>query len=650
MKILELINKIDQIKLNADRHADADSETVRLIAYLTAITHAIMHRHLTAYIDSDRDRELDKEISEAILPIFTELFSVVKGTYLEFSLFTASYLVYLLLEVAQYLAPVLNKSKYQILMPTITVENYISGTSLHDADLRLEDFFLSTDGTRIIEILSVLQFAEEDGILKHTSLFDGKIMPLNADEASKLTTISLKIKGYWQVIQQRLEVMRNSNSYGAVLKRLAAGLLGGGVNQGATETSAGDPANFAIATFAQWYALLSEAERQEFRAYGKQINSSTRLTLAMVIDNLLEPKISADQGLNYCVELLSGNIEQIIAANPQLFDVYPQRSQESNELCLEQLNSRLKVVREQAVTEQNNIKYVVSTPESQHNKTILRRIAQSEFLLAGLVEIPDMLFAYTPDELLDQITVALHAAQHAEKLTILNTRLFKLLNDSKKFMFLLRFFYTYTKNSERIVNLSKAFKRASNMLGYAYERLDFESLMKIALIVDREPPIQYETHYQLGIMFRNGEITGFAKDALGTLKLAKALFEIDALQNDAKAQHNMAMIYFKLSILEPGLKRSHLEQARIWFKKAAAQGLASAATNLVVVEQRLAEYATAAAPPEAPAFTFRLQINTNLNSPRNLDQLIDVQISAQMENNSSVSDTTQNNTRTRPGP
>lgn len=334
------------------------------------------------------------------------------------------------LVVSQYLEEIYHISRYHILMPSIQIAHYdITSTNLMDKTLELQNFIMNDDNTVPIEVADTLGFAVNDGILKHTCLFDGKIKRLSQNEAARVINHSEESKAYWDAIQQKIQVEKKGESFGAALTRLKDGLLAGGEHggEGGDEFNAVYNANVAITFFNEFLKTLKQQERNKLlqcTANGLTVGSDDEkrpATLGDIWDHLARPvetyslkamhqeekfsknvifvenengklkyvavnaineirvgkispyelpelkeklknpldilllkpllpqilKLTAKRGhthgaykqQRYCVELLAGNIEQILQQNPKLFNLFPGNLEKAKQVNIEQVRA-----------------------------------------------------------------------------------------------------------------------------------------------------------------------------------------------------------------------------------------------------------------------------------------------------------------------
>jgi len=239
-------------------------------------------------------------------------------------------------------------SRYQLLMPTLTVTtNEASSTDLTENVLELQQFILSDDGSRFIEILPCLKFAEKDGIFKHTSLFDGQPSELSEQEIKKLTQHSKEALEYWQAIRKRKEAEEKSESFGAHLTRLIDKLREGGAHnaayveeksQAGSELNSGGAANVAIAVFSEFLTTLDRDERNalmQLTAPGLTVsveNGNREPTFADIWAILARAKHEKYQKVIFCVELNANDIDRIYKNNKTWLDkTFPRNAKKANQ-------------------------------------------------------------------------------------------------------------------------------------------------------------------------------------------------------------------------------------------------------------------------------------------------------------------------------
>lgn len=94
----------------------------------------------------------------------------------------------------------------------------------------------------------------------------------------------------------------------------------------------------------------------------------------------------------------------------------------------------------------------------------------------------------------------------------------------------------------------------------------------------KNKPKIYADMYQQGLRYRDGRIVGYEKDSFLANARAGACFFPLARQGDVKAQHNFAMIKYKLE---------DYDRALHWFAKASAQGFGPSTRNLALLQHSI---------------------------------------------------------------
>lgn len=145
--------------------------------------------------------------------------------------------------LAKEIAPVVNKSLYELFIPSIEGNrlHYTGVTTteylIANPQLGLPHFVLSDDKKCLIEVEACLELAEERGLLHHTTLtHDVKPSLLSEPEKRRLLAHSKQAKSYWYAIEA-YETARSSNgSFGAHLMQLIMRLRQGEVKPPVDET------------------------------------------------------------------------------------------------------------------------------------------------------------------------------------------------------------------------------------------------------------------------------------------------------------------------------------------------------------------------------------------------------------------------------
>lgn len=319
MKLAVILENIDVIiyKYKALHAKNHDPIQNIFTEYVIQKIKAILKKNISI----NRSKALDNYTANQLIAFYREIFAVIRDTDIIAPHNSDSLLTTILLALAKQLATVSKLSKYEILLPSITVTEYeASSTFIGDSDLELNDFVLNDDSTAIIEIFNCLTQASIQGELKHTYLIAGSTQFLSSTEKDRVINHSKESKAYWKAIQDRINITLKGENFGAVLYRLATNLRKGGVNGmrvggvGGTHENSGVDANIAIFNFFMWYNALNSEDRETLATYN---------AIQEYID-ILQPKADADYSDTiYCVELMADGIEEELDKTPELFDIYP---------------------------------------------------------------------------------------------------------------------------------------------------------------------------------------------------------------------------------------------------------------------------------------------------------------------------------------
>lgn len=244
--------------------------------------------------------------------------------------------------LADRLQDVTKTSRYLLLMPTIKKsDNEISGLDLNEKNLAVHEIILSDDDDYFIDVAATLDFACEDGVLKHTQLFDGQVKPLTTDEARRVITHSKEARELYIATINRLRVVSAGSSFGAMLTRLVKALMRGGTkSRGGTEFDCGHNANEGIASFYVWLETLENEDRQKL--YSAKSDSLTDKTFKSIWGRLAHDKNLDYQNTLTCVEINAGNIQKIIDDNKWLFDYYPKQCTNTKAVAVKVLDEELR--------------------------------------------------------------------------------------------------------------------------------------------------------------------------------------------------------------------------------------------------------------------------------------------------------------------
>lgn len=264
--------------------------------------------------------------------------------------------------IAKHLASELNTPYLLLIMPSlrhVPTTEYVE--SSYEEELLLEEIILSDDSKRIIHIPSSLEFAQVDGKLKHTSLFDGKAKKLSANEQSRFLSRHQSVQQVFDAIDARKTFKLFGDTVGAAVKRLVDGLLDGGSEKMGREYEelAGEHANLAILEFTQYYNSLSKEKQDmlsnQYYIHETRSDNEGKVTFSECWNWLVNPKYLEDgkQTTAYCVELIAGEIEEILKNNVSLYEICSYQDEHETPLelfnqqvhqCFIELQSQLKTV------------------------------------------------------------------------------------------------------------------------------------------------------------------------------------------------------------------------------------------------------------------------------------------------------------------
>jgi len=199
---------------------------------------------------------------EALMGFFNLRWTMVQGTDLQYCHDLLHPANQALVKIAHELGSLLNRPYLTLLMPTllqVPATSYI--TSSYEMPLPLSEIVLNDQSNRIIHVPDVLDAAQEDGVLKHNSLFDGKVVNLSQGEMQKIMRRDVTIETLFQALKARIDFRVNGDTVGATVQRLIEGLREGGRSKNGTDLVAGVDSIIAIITFFEYLETLSDEVR-----------------------------------------------------------------------------------------------------------------------------------------------------------------------------------------------------------------------------------------------------------------------------------------------------------------------------------------------------------------------------------------------------
>ncbi|MDF1684171.1 MAG: hypothetical protein P1U36_05895 [Legionellaceae bacterium] len=242
--------------------------------------------------------------------------------------------------IAKALGKQQNKSHLLFLIPNLSrvpASDYIA--SSYEDDLDFKRLILSDDGMRLLCIPEVLEFAEQDGVLKHSALRDGVDVYLSAAEESRLLARHPSVENYYHAIRDKLNFQLHGETAGAYIARLIKGLSEGGAGGSGSEYLTGSEANIAITEFSFFLESLTQAKREkilEANLFERWVQGELEaLSIGQawrLLENPSQHEEQGEQSITYCVEMIADRLGEILQANDFLYQVMPFEQEEGNTL------------------------------------------------------------------------------------------------------------------------------------------------------------------------------------------------------------------------------------------------------------------------------------------------------------------------------
>ena len=237
--------------------------------------------------------------------------------------------------IARELGDILHVPYLTLLMPSllaIKVSEYT--TSSYADDLHLYEIILSDDNRGIIHIPDVIDNAQEDGILKHNYLSDGRVAKLSQREQDRALSRHKAVAKAHEALMHRVDFKLCGDTVGAALNRLIQGLYKGGVRGNGFELESGGDANTAIVAFSNYMETLADEIRTTLLEAGKfdrfrfEHDDPEWISVGDLWETLTQPQfeddnedIEGEQSVNYCVELIADPLAEILEDNSFLYDL-----------------------------------------------------------------------------------------------------------------------------------------------------------------------------------------------------------------------------------------------------------------------------------------------------------------------------------------
>ncbi len=324
---------------------------------------------------NEEDMEIAPEHLVALIEFLAHRWDRIRNSNLAYPHQPHSTVNVICLLLAQELEKLTGVSRYRLLMPTITVDcNEISTTEIKENNLELHEFVLSDDNDRIIDIIPCMDFAVEDGVLKHTSLFAGKTKALSKTEADRVIHHSEYAQNYYTAIIERVDAKTKSNSFGSTLSGLCESLRRGGNHgtyRGGEELNAGHNANEGIFYFSEWLAALTESERKNLLSRKRADGNKT---FADIWGRAARPTDADYKSTNFCVALIADDVELILKNNRDLFDIYPQNKQVAKLSFLAPLDENVANAKKELMRAMRSNRYhVTASYDDEQNREYNKR-------------------------------------------------------------------------------------------------------------------------------------------------------------------------------------------------------------------------------------------------------------------------------------
>lgn len=274
---------------------------------------------LIAKIANNPDAKIfSKEDLILFKQFFADRWERIKDTNLSYTVNPHVPFNALCFEIATYIAKYANENinPFQLLMPTIELkDNDVSGTSLDEKDLTLNDFILSDDNKRFIDIFECLRLAEKDGTLRHMSLFKGEAKDLSKAEAQRIIHHSEYTKKYYKAITKRAYFKKDGEGFGQKLERLVDDLRKNGAKGSGTEDKANEKIYKVIWDFDAWMNSLPDQELTFLKSLKTEPGVLPKNFGEIWLGILKDPS----KNLIDCIDTLASYIESVLKANPIIY-------------------------------------------------------------------------------------------------------------------------------------------------------------------------------------------------------------------------------------------------------------------------------------------------------------------------------------------
>lgn len=235
----------------------------------------------------------EQDIAAACQAFLAKKWERIKDTNLAYFYSPHLHVTKVCVALAKAISPILKTPYQKILIPSIKyLEDFTGAIKLED--LPLHAFIVGDNPEVFISISNCLASAEEDGIMKHCVLVDGKVAPLSPAEVSRVIAHSAMAANRYHAIQRRLAFQSEGQTVGSMLYRLMTQLRSGGAdkNRGKYnevgedfEISAGSDAIEAISPFHSWFRSLTQKEQEDIKSL-KAVKTHEPMSFGEILERI----------------------------------------------------------------------------------------------------------------------------------------------------------------------------------------------------------------------------------------------------------------------------------------------------------------------------------------------------------------------------
>lgn len=183
------------------------------------------------------------------------------------------------MQLAETIAPLVKKSPFDVLMPSLEIKDYdIVGDSLDDYDFHKPwKYVLSSDKKALIDVATCLLFTKSNLTFKHLYTSKGKQVVLTKEEATRVACHSDASSDLFDLMKLAYKSKYDDGTIGSRLDQLTLFLKSGGVHGqfDGSEYDAGKDAFVAISEFDDYLKSLTTDEKKDLlsRSYKDRIKN-----------------------------------------------------------------------------------------------------------------------------------------------------------------------------------------------------------------------------------------------------------------------------------------------------------------------------------------------------------------------------------------